>query len=81
MSEHFSEDEVEGNVLSNWINHFGLEYVQLHASGHIGRGELSEVLATVRPEKVYPVHTEHPEIFREMYRGSISPEKGRTYTL
>jgi ribonuclease J len=81
MSEHFAEDEVEGTVLRNWVNHFGLEYVQLHASGHISRGELSDALATVRPERVYPVHTEHPEMFKEMYRGSVPPEKGKTYPL
>ena len=54
MSEHFAEDDVEGTVLRNWITHFGLEYVQLHASGHISRGELAEAITRVEPAKAIP---------------------------
>jgi len=81
MSEHFAEDEVEGTVLKNWITHFGLEYVQLHASGHISRGELAEAVTRVNPRRLFPVHTEHSEMFREMHRGTVLPEKGKNYSL
>jgi ribonuclease J len=81
MSEHFAEDDVEGTVLRNWITHFGLEYVQLHASGHISRGELAEAVARVNPRRLFPVHTEHPEMFREMHGGTVLPEKGKNYSL
>ena len=81
MSEHFTEDDVEGTVLRNWIAHFGLEYVQLHASGHISRGELAEAITRVGTRKLFPVHTEHPEMFKEMHGGTVTPEKGKTYSL
>jgi len=81
MSEHFSEDEVEGAVLKNWISHFGLEHVQLHASGHISRGELAEAIERIRPKKVFPVHTEHPELFRRMHDAPVLPVKGKGYAL
>jgi ribonuclease J len=81
MSEHFTEDDVEGTVLRNWIAHFGLEYVQLHASGHISRGELPEAITRVGTRKLFPVHTEHPEMFKEMHGGTVMPEKGKTYSL
>jgi ribonuclease J len=81
MSEHFSEDEVEGTVLKNWIGHFGLEHVQLHASGHISRGELAEAIERIRPKRVLPVHTEHPEMFKKMHDAAVSPVKGKGYAL
>jgi len=81
MSEHFSEDEAEGTVLKNWISHFGLEHVQLHASGHISRGELAEAIERIRPKKVFPVHTEHPEMFKRMHDNAVPPVKGKSYAL
>ncbi|MCX6648253.1 MAG: MBL fold metallo-hydrolase [Candidatus Bathyarchaeota archaeon] len=81
MSEHFSEDEVEGTVLKNWISHFGLEHVQLHASGHISRGELAEAIERIRPKKVFPVHTEHPEMFKRMHDAAVPPVKGKGYAF
>jgi ribonuclease J len=81
MSEHFAEDDDEGTVLRNWIDHFGLEYVQLHASGHISRGELSDAVARINPRRLFPVHTEHPKIFKEIHGGTVLPEKGKTYSL
>ncbi len=81
MSEHFAEEDVEGVVLQNWIRHFGLGYVQLHASGHIGRGELSEAIVRVSPTRLFPVHTEHPEMFKELYRGTVQTERGKTYSI
>ena len=81
MSEHFSEDEIEGTVLKNWIAHFGLEHVQLHASGHISRGELAETIERIRPRKVFPVHTEHPEMFKRMHDNAVPPVKGKGYAI
>jgi len=81
MSEHFREDEVESTVLKNWIAHFGLEYVQLHASGHISRGELAEAIERIRPKRVFPVHTEYPELFKKMHDAAVPPVKGKDYAL
>ena len=81
MSEPFSEEDLEEEVLHNWLNHFGLRYHQLHASGHMSRKELIEALQAVNPGKIFPVHTEAPELFKEHLSNIIPPVKGETYKI
>ena len=81
MSEPFTDEELEERVLHNWLRHFGLKYHQLHASGHMSRGELEAALETVAPGKVFPVHTEGAEKFREIYNKVEPPVKGAKYPL
>ena len=38
MSEPFSEEDIEDEVMHNWLDHFGMQFHQLHASGHLNRG-------------------------------------------
>jgi len=37
MSEPFSEEDIQEKVLHNWLDHFGLHFHQLHASGHLDK--------------------------------------------
>ena len=68
MSEPFSEEDIEVRVLHNWLNHFGLEFHQIHASGHCPAKDLARVVDTIQPRRLVPVHTEHPTIFKEKFR-------------
>jgi ribonuclease J len=81
MSEPFSEDDVDDRVMHNWLDHFGLEFHQMHASGHASASELLEIVRSVRPRTVYPVHTEHPEAFRAAGPNVRLPELGVPYPL
>ena len=81
MSEPFSEEDIEHDVLLNWLGHFGLEYHQLHASGHMSPKELGEAVNYVEPGTVYPVHCEEPELFRKYYGSVTLPEVGREYRI
>jgi ribonuclease J len=81
MSEPFSEDDVDDRVMHNWLDHFGLVFHQMHASGHASATELFEIIRSVRPGAVYPVHTEHPEAFRAAVPGVRYPELGATYPV
>lgn len=63
MSEPFSEDDVDDRVMHNWLDHFGLSFHQMHASGHASGSELLEIVRAVAPKELYPIHTEHPEAF------------------
>ncbi len=56
--------------LRNWVRHMGFTLygdpddpnrVPLHASGHAAGPELVEFVATVKPDILIPIHTEHPE--------------------
>ena len=75
-SEPFEEDDVEDMVKKNWLKHFGLSEHQFHASGHLNRKELEELVREIDADKVIPVHTEHPEMFKDFADKVIVPRKG-----
>jgi ribonuclease J len=81
MSEPFSEDDVDDRVLHNWLDHFGLAFHQMHASGHASGPELLEIVRAIRPKAVFPIHTEHPEAFVAAGPPVRSPELGVAYRL
>lgn len=37
MSEPFSEEDIEDQVMHNWLNHFKMHFHQVHASGHMSK--------------------------------------------
>ncbi len=77
MSEPFTEDDVDDRVMHNWLDHFGLSFHQMHASGHASASELYEIVRSVRASTVFPIHTEHPEAFRSEVPGVALAELGR----
>jgi len=81
MSEPFDEDDIEARVMHNWLEHFGLRYHQLHASGHMNRKDLTEAIKKINPRQLFPIHTENPQLFRKVISQAIIPEKGRRYEL
>ena len=81
MSEPFTDEDLEEKVLHNWLEHFGLKYHQLHASGHMSRGDLKAALEAIRPSMVFPVHTEGANRFKEIYSNVEPPVKGSKYQL
>ena len=81
MSEPFSEDDVDDRVMHNWLEHFGLEFHQMHASGHASGPELLEIVSATAARSVYPIHTEHPEAFEKAGPSVRSPELGVAYPI
>jgi ribonuclease J len=81
MSEPFSEEDENEDVLQNWIAHFGLAFEQFHASGHCSGPELLSIVRAMGPKTVYPIHTEHPEAFDGVVPHVISPAKGTSYSV
>lgn len=78
MSEPFSEEDVEAEVMQNWITHFKLKFHQLHASGHASKNELTDIIKEINPDKIIPVHTEHPDLFEKaLNHPVIKPEEGK----
>lgn len=85
-SEPFNEEmEIDFRKLINWLKHYGLPQYRIHVSGHIMPLQLKEVIETVKPEKVFPIHGEHPELFSVFMRSLDSEikivEKGREYEI
>lgn len=78
-SEPFDEEDIEAHVRDNWLRRFQLQPIQLHASGHCSEPEMRDLVRTINPKIVIPVHTEHPDRFEAFgprvvqptYRGSL----------
>ncbi len=81
MSEPFGEENPEETVMHNWLDHFGLVYHQLHASGHMSRMELGEAIGMVNPSKLFPVHTENSHLFSDFHGDVVSPVLGEPYII
>ena len=72
-SEPFDEDDVNDAVLQKWLERFGLQRHQLHASGHLSEREVAEMIQTIDAKTVMPVHTEYPERFSRLARRVVQP--------
>jgi ribonuclease J len=81
MSEPFSEEDVDHEVLRRWLAHFGMNYHQLHASGHCSGPELLGLVRAMRPRSVFPIHTEHPEGFERAGTPTVLPELRVRYSV
>ncbi|MEM2840789.1 MAG: MBL fold metallo-hydrolase [Candidatus Bathyarchaeia archaeon] len=68
------EGEIEFTKLLNWLDHFGLPMYQIHCSGHIMPNELKDMIMRIQPKKVYPIHTEHPELFSKFLSRYVKVE-------
>ncbi len=64
-TEPFDEQmKIMDEKAKRWLELFNLKLMKgFHASGHANGRELLEMVREIRPEKVYPIHTEHVELF------------------
>jgi len=60
--------EIDFERLKNWLEHYGLPQYHVHVSGHIMPLQLRKAVEKINPKMVFPVHTEHPELFRKFVR-------------
>jgi ribonuclease J len=85
ISEPFNEEqEFEFERVVNWLDHFGLPMYHVHCSGHIMPDQLRAALARIGPKTVYPIHTEHPELYAKFISqvaGVTVPQKNVTYPV
>lgn len=62
--EPFSDEmELDEKRKKGWLDHFGIEQKEAHASGHASGPEIREMIQDINPETVIPIHTEHPHMF------------------
>jgi ribonuclease J len=82
LSEPFNEEmEISYDRMKNWLHHFDIEFFQSHCSGHINGDNLKELITAVHPNKLYPIHTEHPELFQKLPIKATMVKEGKTYKL
>ena len=82
LSEPFNEEmEISYDRMKNWLDLFNVKFVQSHCSGHISGTDLYELIKTVSPKKVYPIHTEHPDLFKKLNMNVQIVEEGKPYKI
>ena len=81
MSEPFSEEDIEDAVMHNWLDHFGMQFHQLHASGHMNRNQLTDFINYVKPKRIFPVHTENQQLFRKISNNVQTIKRGKEYNI
>jgi mRNA degradation ribonuclease J1/J2 len=81
MSEPFSEEDIEDDVMHNWLDHFKMHFHQLHASGHLDRTQLAAMIRQIRPKKIFPVHTENPQLFKKISSNVQIMQRGQECAL
>jgi len=64
---HNEEQAIDDQRLNKWLEVFGLRRFNLHASGHACCGELMKLVEAADPERIVPMHTEHPEMFAVLH--------------
>lgn len=85
-SEPFDEEmEISFEKLLNWLDHYGIPLYQAHASGHATPHELKRAIEEIKPKKVFPIHTNRPELFKR-FMSDIGinielPESGKVYSI
>jgi mRNA degradation ribonuclease J1/J2 len=81
MSEPFSEEDIEDQVMHNWLYHFKIKFHQLHASGHLNRKELTEMIERIAPKTLFPIHTENPHLFTKIHDNTELIKKEKPYKV
>ena len=62
------EGKLDMNRVLNWLAHFGIgEPVQIHCSGHMRGNDIKTFIDAAQPEILVPIHTNEPELFRNMH--------------
>jgi len=82
-TEPFSEEmEIDETKMVNWLDFFGISYdfefngkqkifTRRHVSGHASKPELKELIEKINPAKIIPIHTEHCDLFQEMFKEKV----------
>jgi len=81
MSEPYSEEDIEDAVMHNWLRHFKIKFHQLHASGHMNRRRLTDLINHIKPKQIFPIHTENAELFKKINRHAHLIKYGKRYTI
>lgn len=80
---HSEEEKIDFWRLSNWLSYFNLEVKGFkyendqpvlepgyHCSGHVSVEDLKNMISTISPKNLMPIHTENPQWFKEKFADS-----------
>ncbi len=60
---------IDFDKLLHWLALYGIkEYYQTHVSGHCERKDLEDIIKAADPETLMPIHTQHPDLFKNLVK-------------
>lgn len=84
-AEPFNEEmEFTFTRLLNWLKLCNLKLEYAHTSGHCFPNDLKRAIEVINPENVIPIHTEHPEEFKNIIPKGVNlikPSLNKTITF
>ena len=81
-SEQYNEEqELSQERIDAWLKHFSMHKFQSHCSGHARGKDLLETVSEINAKSLYPIHTEHPELFSKVSRNVIQTKEGKKFQL
>ncbi len=86
-TEPFSEEmEIDESKMLHWMIFFDIDcdvetrivdgreqrfFCRRHVSGHASKPELKALIERINPKTIIPIHTEHCELFEEMFQSKV----------
>jgi len=81
-SEPYNEEMVLNQErVDNWLDKFGMERRQIHCSGHAKGPDLFSIVREIDAKMLFPIHTQHPEMYVRATRNMTVVKEGETYVL
>jgi len=74
--------ELSKDRMIRWLKHFKINIkndfkpYHIHASGHASGPEIQDMIEKIKPKLLVPIHTEHPELFKNSVGELHKPKKG-----
>ncbi len=81
-SEPYNEEqELSQELIDVGIEYFGMDKCESHCSGHARGRDILEAVKEIDAKHLYPVHTEHPEIYKKISNNMTMIEEGVQYKI
>jgi ribonuclease J len=74
------EQEISQERINAWMDHFEMYKFQCHCSGHARSKDLLQIVDEINARTLYPIHTDHPEIYKRTVKNVIEVIEGRPYS-
>ena len=82
LSEPFNDEGIlDQKRVDLWLDHFGLNRIQSHCSGHSKGNDLLEIVKSIDAKMLFPIHTEHPDAYKKITDKITIVEKAKKYSL
>lgn len=82
MSEPYNEEmALDEQRVDNWVDFFRMKKIRAHCSGHAPGNDILDMAREINAKIIFPIHTEHPEIFQNPTGRIVLVKAGETYQI